>query len=96
MMAESDEHRWIETKLTTIRTYLTNRFPGYTVTERAFPNLYHTFTVTNMELHKSYGLKVDWSKLYDRRNTPDRIWTSLTSGFVASGMVRADDKYYSW
>ncbi|MGC4096171.1 MAG: hypothetical protein QM706_03565 [Nitrospira sp.] len=83
-------------KLTTIRTYLANRFPGYTVTERAFPNLYHTFTVTNSELHKSYGLKVDWSRLSDPRNTPERIWASLTGGFVASAMVHAGEMYYSW
>lgn len=96
MVAESDEHRWIETKLITIRKYLTYRFPGYSVTERAFPNLYYTFTVTNMELHKKYGLKVSWSRLSDPLNTPDRMWTLLTSGFVASAMVRAGDTYYSW
>ena len=96
MLVESDEQRLIETKLTTIRTYLANKFPGYTVTERAFPNLYHTFTVSNIELHKSYGLKVDWSRLSDPRNTPDRIWSALTGGFVASAMVNAGDLYYSW
>lgn len=95
MLAETDDHKWLKPKLDTIRNYLTHRFPGYTVTERAFPNLYYTFTVTNMELHKSYGLKVDWSWLSDSDNTPARIWTLLTGGFVASAMIRAGDTYYS-
>lgn len=96
MLVESDQQKWIDAKLTTIRTYLANKFPGYTVTERAFPNLYHTFTVTNIELHKRYGLKVDWSRLSDPRNSPERIWSSLTGGFVASAMVQAGEMYYSW
>jgi hypothetical protein len=96
MLTTSDVQVWIETKLTTIRTYLANRFPGYAVTERVFPNLYHTFTVTNIELRKSYGLKVDWSRLADPRITPDRIWASLTGEFVASSMVSAEDLHYSW
>lgn len=96
MLAESDDHRGIDPKLDTIRTYLTNRFPGYTVTEHAFPNLYYVFTVTNAELQKTYGLKMEWSKLADPRNTPDRIWTALTSGFVASEMVQAGNTFYSW
>jgi len=96
MLAESDEHRGIEPKLDTIRNYLTHRFPGYTVTERAFPNLYYAFTVTNMELHKSYGLRVNWARLSDPSNTPARMWTLLTSGFVASAMIREGDMYYSW
>lgn len=73
MLTKSDEQVQIETKLTTSRTYLANRFPGSTVTERVFPNLYHTFTVTHIELHKSYGLKVDWARLSDPRITPDCI-----------------------
>ena len=96
MLAESDKHRWIEPKLEIIRTYLTNRFPGYTVTERMCPNHYHMFTVTNSELRKTYGLKVDWSRLADPSNTPARIWTLLTSGFVSSAMIRTGDTYYSW
>jgi hypothetical protein len=96
MIAESDEHSWIGPKLDTIRNYLTYRFPGYTVTDCAFPNHYYSFTVTNSELHRSYGLKVDWSRLSDPRNTPDRIWMLLTSGFVASAMVRAGEKVFTW
>lgn len=96
MIAERDEQSWLDPKLDTIRNYLTYRFPGYTITERAFPKLYYTFTVTNKELHRSYGLKVDWARLSDPRNTPERIWALLTSGFVASAMVRADDTDYSW
>lgn len=104
MLAESDEHRWLEPKLETIRNYLTYRFPGYTITERACPKLYYTFTVTNKGLHKSYGLKVDWARLSEPRNTPERIRSLLTSNFVASAMVRAGrrleddsgDTDYSW
>jgi hypothetical protein len=96
MLAESDEDRWIESKLEIIRTYLTNRFPGYTVTERVCPNLYYLFTVTNSELQRTYGLKVEWSRLTDPSNTPTRIWTLLTSGFVSSAMIRAGDTFYSW
>ncbi|MBK9307946.1 MAG: hypothetical protein IPM58_12880 [Nitrospira sp.] len=96
MLAESDEQVWIEAKLSTIRTYLSNKFPGYTLTERVHPNLYHTFTVTNIALHKSYGLKLDCARLSDPRNTPERIWLSLTGGFVASSMVSAGNPYYSW
>jgi len=96
MIAERDEHRLIEAKLDTIRTYITNRFPGYSVTERVGPHRDHIFTVTNSELKRTYGLRVEWSRLADPRNTPDRIWTTLTSGFVASAMVRAGNMFFSW
>lgn len=84
--------KWIEGNLMTIRAYLNSKFPGYTVTEHAFPTHYHQFTVTNRELQRKYGLKVDWSRLSDRRNTPQRLWSSLISGFVASAMVRAGEE----
>jgi len=96
MIAECEERRRIEGNLATIRYYIKSKFPGYTLSEHSVPNLYHEFTVTNVKLQKSYGLKVVWSRLSDRRNTPERIRLSLNSGFVASGMVRAGDMYYSW
>lgn len=104
MSVESEEYRRIEENLTTIRHYIKIKFPGYTITEDSAPNLYHQFTVTlsylsealNEKLHKSYGLKVDWSRLSDQRNTPERTLLSLNRGLVASWMVRAGDTYYSW
>jgi hypothetical protein len=96
MIVEVEEHRRIEGNLATIRHYIKSKFPGCTITEDSVPSLYHTFTVTNVKLHKSYGLKVSWSRLSDRRNTPERTRLSLNSGFVASGMVRAGDTFYSW
>jgi hypothetical protein len=53
-----EEQRRIEGNLITIRHYLKSKFPGYTITEHSVPSLYHEFTVTNMRLHKNYGLKV--------------------------------------
>ena len=96
MIAEGEEYKRIEANLATIRHYIKSKFPGYTLSEHAVPNLYHEFTVTNVKLRKCYGLKVVWSRLSDRRNTPERTRLSLNSGFVASGMVRAGDTYYSW
>ena len=93
-MVRVDE--WSEGNLIIIRNYLKRKFPGYTITERSFPNLYHRFTVTNAQLHKSYGLKVDWSRLSDRKNTPARTRSSLNRGYVASGMVHAGHAFYSW
>ncbi len=96
MIVEIEEHRRIVGNLVTIRHYIKSKFPGYTLTEDSVPNLYHKFTVTNLKLHRSYGLKVSWSRLSDFRNTAERTRLSLNSGFVASGMVRAGDTYYSW
>ena len=94
MLPQSEDHSRIETNLEVIQKYLTNRFPGYTITERAFPNLYYTFTATNTELQSAYKLRVDWARLVDRKNTPDRLWSILTTGFVASEMVRLGGTYY--
>jgi len=96
MIVEGDEHRRIVVNLLTIRNYIKSKFPGYTLTEHSVTSLYHEFTVTNEKLHKRYTLKVNWSRLSNRRNTPERTWASLTSGFVASSMVRADHAFYSW
>ncbi|MFY4727468.1 hypothetical protein [Nitrospira sp. BLG_2] len=96
MIVESEEDRRIAGNLLTIRHYIKAKFPGYTMTEHSVPSLYHQFTVTNEKLHKSYTLKVNWSRLSDRRNTSERTRLSLNSGFVASGMVRAGDTFYSW
>lgn len=96
MIVEVAEDRRIADNLATIRHYIKSKFPGYTLTEHPVPNLYHTFTVTNLKLHRSYGLKVSWSRLSDRRNTPERTRLALNSGFVASSMVCAGDTHYSW
>lgn len=96
-IAESEEQSLIEDNLTTIRHYLKIKFPGYTITEDSVPSLYHQFTVTlsyiseplNGKLYQSYGLKVRWSRLSDRRNTPERTRLSLNRDLVASWMVRA-------
>lgn len=96
MMVEIEEHRRIAGNLATIRHYIKSKFPGYTITEDSVPNLYHQFTVTNPKLHRNYTLKVNWSRLSDRRNTPERTRLSLNSGFVASAMVCAGGTHYSW
>ncbi|MGC4096177.1 MAG: hypothetical protein QM706_03595 [Nitrospira sp.] len=69
MIVEVEEYRRIEHNLATIRHYIKSKFPGYTITEHSVPSLYHKFTVTNDKLHRIYGLKVDWSRLSDRKNT---------------------------
>jgi len=96
MIVEVAEDRWIAGNLATIRHYIKSKFPGHTITVDSVPNLYHKFTVTNLKLHRSYGLKVKWSRLSDRRITPERTRLSLNSGFVASAMVCAGDTHYSW
>ncbi len=96
MIVEVEEYGRIADNLDTIRNYIKSKFPGYTITEHSVPNLYHQFTVTNLKLRRSYGLKVRWSRLSDHRNTPERTRLSLNGGFVASGMVRAGDTPYSW
>ena len=104
MIVECEEQRRIEENLTAIRHYIKRKFPGYTITEDSAPSLYHQFIVTlsylseplDVKLHKRYGLKVDWSRLSDRRNTPERTRLLLNSGLVASWMVRAGDTFYSW
>ncbi len=96
MIVEVEEHRRIAGNLATIRHYIKSKFPGYTITEDSVHSLYHKFIVTNVKLHKSYGLRVDWSRLSDRRNTTERTRLSLNSGFIASAMVRAGDTIYSW
>lgn len=96
MIVEVDEHRRIENNLATIRHYIKSKFPGCIITEHSVPSRYHMFTVTNEKLHRSYGLKVDWSRLSDSRNTPERTRLSLNSGFVASGMFCAGETMYVW
>ena len=96
MIVEVAEDRRIAENLATIRHYIRSKFPGYTITEQSVPSLYYDFTVTNLKLHRSYGLKVKWSRLSDRRITPERTRLSLNSGFVASAMVCAGDTHYSW
>ena len=96
MIVEVGEDRRIAGNLATIRHYIKSKFPGYIITEDSVPNLSHKFTVTNEKLHRSYGLQVGWSRLSDRRNTPERTRLLLNSGFVASAMVCAGDTHYSW
>lgn len=96
MTVEIEEHRRIEGNLATIRHYIRSKFPGYTLTEVSVPSLHHKFIVTNEKLHKSYELRVNWSRLSNRRNTLERTRLSLNSGFVASAMVRPGHTIYSW
>jgi hypothetical protein len=96
MIVEVEEERRIADNLAAIRHYIKSKFPGYSLTEHSVPNLYHMFTVTNLKLHRSYGLKVGWARLSDRRNTPERTRLALNSGFVASAMVCAGNTHYSW
>jgi hypothetical protein len=96
MIVEVEEDRRVADNLATIRHYVKSKFPGYTLAEHSVPRLYHLFTVTNLKLNRSYGLKVGWARLSDRRNTPERTRLALNSGFVASAMVCAGDTPYSW
>lgn len=86
----------IARNLLTIRDYLKRKFPGYGITEQSVHGLYHSFTVMNEDRRKNYRLKVPWSRLAGRRNTPGRIRLSLDRGLVASEMVRAGNDHYSW
>jgi hypothetical protein len=93
-MAENQER--IEKNLSVIRHYLKCKFPGCDITEQSIPSRYQEFIVSYGTPFQSHKLKVDWSQLSQRKNTPERMLFLLHSNYVADWMVRAGHEYYSW
>lgn len=96
-MTTSEERQRIEANLSVIRQYLTTKFPGYSITEKSIQSRYHQFIVIRGTPFQRYTLKVNWSRLSNSRNTPQRTLAGLQRDFVASWMARGTDYgYYSW
>ena len=95
-MLVSEEWRRIEENLSVIRHYLQCKFPSCHISEESLPSRYYVFNVTHGTPLRSHMLKVDWSRLSQRRTTPEDLLNVLYSNYVASGMVRAGDEYYAW
>ena len=97
MVVDSDDEKSrITDNLAVVRTYLTDHFPHYTITEISVLNLYHMFFVANDRLHQRHRLKVEWTRLTDPGNTPETIRLALESGDVARGMIQVGDNDYYW
>lgn len=90
------EQQVIKKNLSVIRAYLKSKFPDYTITEETDPSFHHKFIVTSMKLHKSYNVKVLWSRLSDRGNTQEKTKSELDREDVASCMIEAGEDGFQW
>jgi hypothetical protein len=109
MMPEG--HERLEENLSVIRHYLRGKFPGCTISEYSILSRYQEFIVRNgapltdapsddlgrsPALLQNHKLKVDWSRLSQDKNTPERMLFLLHSTYVADWMVRTGQEQYSW
>ena len=95
-MTDPAEHKRIEENLAVIHAYLKSKFPNYNIKEKSAPSTYHMFIVTSVELYESHMLKVMWSRLSDRSNTPAKIQAALDMDDVAGQMIQAGGNYFQW
>jgi CheY-like chemotaxis protein len=79
-----------------IRDYLIDQFKGFEVTDMPNPPVVHLFIVTKSSVER-YGLKVAWSQISDRNNTPATIKQLLVAHDVAGRMrATSQGEYFAW
>jgi hypothetical protein len=95
-MSDPEEQARIDANLDIIRAYLKENFPAFIIDEKSNLSLSYTFTVANIELHKSYKLRIDGPRLLDRNNTSAKTQAELKSHDIARKMVEADGDFFYW
>jgi hypothetical protein len=95
-MSKEDEVSRIEANVEVIQGYLLSQFKGFELIDREDPPISYTFTVSKSS-DERYLLKVAWTQLSDRTNTPERTKQSLVTDDVAGRMKgRSQGEYFWW
>jgi hypothetical protein len=95
-LSKESEDAFIKENQYVIRDYLIGEFKGFEVAETPNPPLSHTFTVTR-SADERYCVKVAWSQISDRSNTPEKIQQLLAAHDVAGRMRgKSQGEYFAW
>jgi CheY-like chemotaxis protein len=79
-----------------IRDYLIDQFKGFDITDMPNPPILHLFIVTKSS-EERYGLKVAWTQISDRSNTPATIKQLLVADDVAGRMrATSQGEHFAW
>jgi|SRR6185295_1902034 hypothetical protein len=84
-MSKEDEESHIEANVKVIQGYLLSQFKGFEIIDREDLAISYTFTVSKSP-DERYLLKVSWTQLSDRTNTPERTKQRLVTDDVAGRM----------
>jgi len=86
----------VEANVEAIREYLCSQFKGFGLTDKPDAPHSHTFTMTR-SADEEYKLKVYWSQLSDRSETPERTQQRLLADDVAGRMKgKSQGEHFSW
>jgi hypothetical protein len=94
-MSREDEVSRIEANVEVIQGYLLSQFKGFELIDREDPPISYTFTVSKSS-DERYLLKVSWTQLSDRTNTPERTKQCLVTDDVAGRMKGKSQGEYFW
>jgi hypothetical protein len=95
-MSDQTEDPFINENQQIIREYLMGQFRGFELTDTPNHPLSHMFIVTKSS-EERYRLKVTWTQISDRSNTPAKMKRLLVTHDVA-GRMRATSQggYFAW
>jgi hypothetical protein len=86
----------VEANVEVIREYLCVEFKGFEVTEKKDVPDSYMFTVTR-SADERYQLKIYWTQLSDKSNTPERTKKCLVTDDVAGRMKgKSQGEYFLW
>jgi hypothetical protein len=91
-----EEQSRVDENIKPIRSYLQREFSGYEITtDITYPRMYHLITLSNSEKVETYKLKIGWTRLSNRSNTPETITVALLREGVAD-KLRDCAEFFWW